>query len=111
MIVAHYQTTAAADLVETLEVFPERMRAAIDQTNGLAYSSAVLTDLLEAGIEREQAYRTIQAAANSAHSATEDFGSALRTEGIDIGPLRPERFLVHQDLIFKRLETLRDLEN
>ena len=109
MIVAHYQTTAAADLVAALEVFPERMRAAIDQTNGLAYSSAVLADLLEDGAERDRAYHAIQAAANDAISAGEDFGTLLRTEGIDIGPLRLERFLVHHDVIFKRLEILRDV--
>lgn len=108
MIVAHYQTTVAADLVAELEVFPERMRAAIDQTNGLAYSSAVLADLLEGGGEREQAYRAVQAAANGTINTGEDFGTLLAAEGIDIGPLRPERFLVHHDVIFKRLETLRD---
>jgi adenylosuccinate lyase len=108
MIVVHYQTTAAADLVTALEVFPDRMRAAIDQTNGLAYSSAVLADLLEGGAERERAYRAVQTAANGAISAGEDFGTLLRTEGIDIGPLQPERFLVHHDVIFRRLEALSD---
>ena len=111
MTVAHYQTTAAADLVETLEVFPERMRAAVDQTNGVAYSSAVLADLLEAGTERERAYRTVQAAAARALSASVDFGALLRAEGIDIGLLRPERFLANHDVIFKRLESLRDMGN
>src|SRR5258708_7380299 len=109
MIVAHYQTTAAADLVAALEVLPERMRAAIDQTNGLAYSSAVLADLLEGGTEREQAYRTVQAAANGAIFDGGDFGTLLKAEGIDFGPLQPERFLVHHDMILKRLETLRDM--
>ncbi|WP_256512779.1 adenylosuccinate lyase [Actinoallomurus soli] len=109
LIVAHYQTTAAADLVAGLEVFPERMRAAIDQTNGLAYSSAVLADLLEGGTERERAYRAIQAAANGAISGDGDLGTLLRAEGIDVGPLRPERFLTHHDVIFERLEALRDL--
>jgi adenylosuccinate lyase len=109
MIVAHYQTTAAADLVAGLEVFPDRMRAAIDQTNGLAYSSAVLADLLEGGIERERAYRAVQAAANGAISTDQDFATLLRAEAIEIGPMRPERYLVHHDVIFKRLETLRDM--
>lgn len=112
LIVAHYQTTAAADLVTALEVFPDRMRAAIEQTNGLACSSAVLTDLLEAGVERERAYRAVQAAANGAQGANgsgKDFGTLLKEEGIDIVPPRPERFLVHHDVIFKRLEGLRDL--
>lgn len=109
LIVAHYQATAAADLVAGLEVFPDRMRAAIDRTNGLAYSSAVLADLLEGGTERERAYRAIQAAANGAISGGDDLGTLLGAEGVDIGPLRPERFLVHHDVIFERLEALRDL--
>lgn len=109
MIVAHYQTTAAADLVAALEVFPDRMRAAIEVSNGLAYSSAVLADLLEGGTERERAYRAIQAAANGAASGDGDFGTLLRAEGIDIGPLYPERFMVHHGVIFERLETLRDM--
>ena len=108
LIAAHYQTVAAADLVETLTVFPDRMRSAIDQTNGLVYSSAVLADLLAAGTERERAYRAVQAAANGAISGTGDFGTLLTAEGIDIGPLRPERFLVHHDVLLKRLENLRD---
>ncbi|HEY1919418.1 MAG TPA: adenylosuccinate lyase [Streptosporangiaceae bacterium] len=108
MSVAHYQTTTAADLVTALEVFPERMRAAIGQTNGLAYSSAVLADLLERGAERERAYRAVQAAANGAIRADGDFATLLAAEGIEVGPLRPERYLVHHDVILKRLETLRD---
>jgi adenylosuccinate lyase len=111
MIVAHYQTRAATELVETLEVLPERMRANIGQTNGLVFSSAVLADLLESGLEREKAYRTIQAAANNTIESGEDFGTLLRNEGIDLGPLRPERFLVHHDVILSRLETLRGLDD
>jgi adenylosuccinate lyase len=110
MIAAHYQATAAAELMETLEVFPERMRAGIDQTNGQVFSSAVLADLLESGIEREKAYRAVQAAANRSVESGEDFGALLRKEGIDPGPLRPERFLVHHDVILSRLEALRDME-
>ncbi|MEX0173955.1 adenylosuccinate lyase [Streptomyces sp. LMG1-1-1.1] len=104
--IAHYQVTAAADLVRDLQVFPDRMRSAIDQTNGLAYSSAVLADLLESGSEREKTYRMIQDAANG-----EDFFTLLRTEGIDADPVGPERYLVHHDVIYKRLENLRELEH
>lgn len=109
LIVAHYQATAAADLVAGLEIFPDRMRAAIDETGGLAYSSSVLTDLLEGGVDRERAYRAVQVAANGASRSGQDFTTLLAAEGIDAGALRPERFLAHHDVIFKRLETLRDL--
>jgi adenylosuccinate lyase len=111
MIAAHYQVTAATELIETLKVFPERMRSAIDHTNGLVFSSAVLADLLERGMEREKAYRSIQVAANNTVESGEAFDSMLRNEKIDLGPLRPERFLAHHDVILRRLEALRDMEN
>lgn len=109
LTVAHYQVTAAADVVESLQVFPDRMRGAIDQTGGLVYSSAVLADLLKNGVERERAYRVVQAASNRA--ATEGIGlaAALKEEDVDPGPLQPERFLGHHDVILSRLELLREL--
>jgi len=111
LMVGHYQAVMAADLVETLAVFPERMSANIDQTRGLVYSSAVLAELLENGMEREQAYRAIQTAANLTDSSAEDFGATLSKAGIDVGPLRPERFLVNHTVIRDRLESLRELED
>jgi adenylosuccinate lyase len=111
LIVAHYQVTAAADLMAELEVFPERMRGAIDESSGLAYSSAVLAGLLESGTEREHAYRAVQAAANGATLGDEDFWTLLKAEGIDFGPLCPDHFLVNHDVIFNRLESLRGIEH
>ncbi|MEU0399105.1 adenylosuccinate lyase [Streptomyces sp. NPDC006197] len=104
--VAHYQVTSATELIRDLDVHPDRMRAAIDHTGGLAYSSAVLADLLESGHERERTYRMIQDAANG-----EDFFTLLRTEGVRTDSLGPERFLVHHDVIYKRLERLRELDH
>jgi len=111
LMVGHYQATTAAELVETLEVFGDRMRAAIDHTNGLVFSSAVLADLLQDSVDREKVYRMVQAAANRAAESGEDFGSALKRAGIDVGPLRPERFLVHHDVVLHRLEALRGLDD
>ncbi|MEV8537188.1 adenylosuccinate lyase [Streptomyces sp. NPDC051211] len=111
LTVGHFQATRAADLVETLTVFPDRMSAHIDQTDGLVYSSAVLAELLRDGTEREKAYRAVQAAANSTIASGEHFGSTLAKEGIDLGTLKPERFLRHHDVIRTRLEQLRELED
>lgn len=111
LMAGHYQVTVAAELMETLTVFPERMSACIDQTRGLVHSSAILADLLETGMEREHAYRAVQAAANRADTSSGDFGAALSKAGIDLGPLRPERFLVNHDVILNRLESLRELED
>jgi len=111
LMVGHYQAQLAAELVETLEVFPDRMRAAIDQTQGLALSSAVLADLLEGGVEREKAYRAVQMAANRTADLGENFEKALSAAGVHTDAIGPERFLVHHDVILKRLEALRELED
>jgi len=111
LMVGHYQVTAAADLVENLQVFPERMRAAIDHTGGAVYSSIVLADLLESGFEREKAYRLVQTAANRAAGSGGDFQTALRHEGIDPGLLEPERFLTNHSVVMDRLEALREVED
>lgn len=111
LMVAHYQTTLATELLETLAVFPDRMRAAIDHTRGRVFSSVILADLLASGAEREKAYRVVQAAADHAATTGEDLSGAPDWAGEDLGSLRPERFLVHHDVILDRLELLRELED
>ncbi|MEV6954705.1 adenylosuccinate lyase [Streptomyces sp. NPDC051183] len=111
LCVGHFQATKAAELVENLNVFPERMAANIDQTNGLVYSSTVLADLLQGGMEREKAYRAVQAAANNTIASGEHFTHTLAKEGIDPGTLTPDRFLRNHDVIRNRLEQLRELED
>ncbi len=106
--IAHFQASAAADLVENLTVFPDRMRAHLEQTNGLLYSSAVLAGLLEDGAERESAYRAVQSAANHTLATGEHFATTLAKQDIDAGALEPERFLRHHTVIRTRLEHLRD---
>jgi adenylosuccinate lyase len=113
LMVGHYQATMAAELVRTLAVFGDRMRDAVHATNGLVFSSAVLADLTTDGVEREHAYRAVQAAANRSAASGADFGQVLQQEGIELGslPLRPERFLMHHGVILNRLELLRGLQD
>lgn len=106
LTVAHYQAAAATDLVRGLEVSTVRMRAAIDETQGRAYSSAILATLLHRGSEREGAYRLIQRAASS-----DDFITQLEALGVEVGELQPQRYLSHHDVILERLELIRDLDH
>ncbi|WP_424217176.1 adenylosuccinate lyase (plasmid) [Streptomyces sp. BI20] len=109
LCVAHYQSVKAAELVANLAVFPDRMAEHVESTHGLVHSSAVLADLLDAGEEREHAYRTVQAAAAHTTATGEPFADSLRRHGITPRhPLTAERFLVHHDTLRARLETLRD---
>jgi adenylosuccinate lyase len=108
LVAGHYQVTSAAELVETLDVFPDRMAAAVEATHGLTYSSVVLTRLLADGMDREKAYRLVQRAADRTAG---DFRAALLAEGVDPGELGPELFLTRHSIIRERLEVLRGLED
>ncbi|MFI7386560.1 adenylosuccinate lyase [Streptomyces sp. NPDC049813] len=109
--VGHFQAVAATRLLETLTVHGERMRAHIDTTDGLVHSSAVLADLLAEGVEREHAYRSVQAAADRTIATGEHFAGSLAAQGLSLPPLTPERFLVNHDVIRNRLESLRELDS
>jgi adenylosuccinate lyase len=109
LLVAHFQTVKAADLLENLRIDTGRMRDSIAATNGLVCSSSVLVELLEAGVERDQAYRAVQAAAKRTAEYGQNFGEALAEEGVQSSPREPEDFLVHHDVVHSRLEKLRVL--
>jgi adenylosuccinate lyase len=49
-----------AGLVETLVVFPDRMRANLESTRGLAFSGTLLLELARKGAIREDAYALVQ---------------------------------------------------
>ncbi len=52
-----HKTTA---LIDTLLVYPERMKKNLDSTGGLVFSGQLLLDLVEHGMVREDAYRIVQ---------------------------------------------------
>ncbi|MDH3520885.1 MAG: adenylosuccinate lyase [Myxococcales bacterium] len=63
-----------AGLVETLVVFPDRMRENLELTRGLAFSGTLLLALAEKGLAREAAYALVQGHA----MATWDHGGDYR---------------------------------
>src|SRR6516162_862901 len=60
-------------LVEGLVVHPERMLANLDASHGLVFSHRLLLALVESGLERNDAYRLVQAAAMEAWDSGGDF--------------------------------------
>jgi len=56
-----YLLQKTANLVETMFVYPQRMKANLESTGGLVFSGQLLLDLVEHGVSREDAYRTVQA--------------------------------------------------
>jgi adenylosuccinate lyase len=57
---ADYLLSKTANVIDTMFVYPERMRANLESTRGLIFSGQLLLDLVEHGMTRENAYRLVQ---------------------------------------------------
>ncbi|MDQ6649591.1 MAG: adenylosuccinate lyase [Actinomycetota bacterium] len=103
-------------LVRGLSVDADRMRVNLEATGGLIYTSAVLLELVEGGLSREDAYALTQSAAMATWSGGEPFRETLRVQAKDAGleldearldeVCRPERYLARLDPVFQRLAAL-----
>jgi adenylosuccinate lyase len=51
------------EIVEKLQVYPERMRQNLELTKGLYFSQSILLAMTRAGAERKSAYEAVQRAA------------------------------------------------
>jgi len=115
-IATDYLLHLTAGLVEGLTVDAARMRANLDATGGLIYSSAVLLDLVSAGMSREDAYALVQAAAMETWDSGTPFRDTLRKQAATRGqPLpngaldsafTPERYTERLAPVFERLARL-----
>jgi len=56
-----YMLHKTSNLIDTMFVYPERMKSNLESTGGLVFSGQLLLDLVEHGVSREQAYRLVQA--------------------------------------------------
>src|SRR5579859_2917808 len=59
-ILVDYMLAKTIHLIDTLMVYPNRMRRNLDLTRGLVFSGQLLLDLAEHGMSREDAYRLVQ---------------------------------------------------
>jgi len=55
-----YMLAKTTNLLNTMFVYPERMKANLESTGGLVFSGQLLLDLVEQGVSREDAYRLVQ---------------------------------------------------
>jgi adenylosuccinate lyase len=56
-----YMLQKTTNVLETMFVYPERMKTNLESTRGLVFSGQLLLDLVEHGMSREDAYRMVQA--------------------------------------------------
>ncbi len=111
-ILLDYLLAKTANLIETMFVYPERMRENLDLLKGLIFSGQLLLDLVEKGALREDAYRWVQRNAMQVWETREDFRTLVERDPDIRQYLKPseiaevfnvERYLTHVDEIFQRV--------
>jgi adenylosuccinate lyase len=115
-IATDYLFQQTTGLVEGLQVDAARMRANLDATGGLIYSSAVLLELVSAGMSREDAYGMVQAAAMETWESGTPFRDTLRKQAATRGQalpdarldsaFEPDRYVARLAPVFERLARL-----
>ena len=111
-IALHFMLSEMLEVLEGLEVYPERMRENLMVGGGLAFSQNVLLALVEAGLARDEAYSIVQAAAAAAWDEAASFRDRLAGDAHvreRIGDRLDELFdpaaaLRNLDAVFDRLE-------
>jgi adenylosuccinate lyase len=111
-ILLDYLLAKTANLVETMFVYPERMRENLNLLKGLIFSGQLLLELVEKGALREDAYRWVQRNAMQVWETGEDFRTLVERDPDIRQYLKPseivevfnvERYLTHVDEIFERV--------
>jgi adenylosuccinate lyase len=81
-LLAHYVLRRTQRLLAGLQVDAERMRANLASSHGLVFSQGVLLALVQAGLQRDEAYRIVQAAAMQAWDEGRDFRGLVEADPV-----------------------------
>jgi adenylosuccinate lyase len=68
-----YMLQKTTNVLDTMFVYLERMKINLESTGGLVFSGQLLLDLVEHGVSREEAYRTVQSHAMRAWKEGRNF--------------------------------------
>jgi len=79
-ILLDYMLARMTEIVANMKVFPARMLRNLDSTQGLVFSGQVLQDLVEAGMPREEAYKTLQSHAMQAWETETSFREKISND-------------------------------
>jgi len=114
-LVADYVLDLATRTLDGLLVYPDRMRRNLELTRGLVFSGTLLLELARAGLQRDDAYRLVQAASREAWENGRELREVAGATAAIREALGPEALarafdlrhhLRHVDAIFDR--TLRE---
>ena len=79
-ILLDYMLVQLRELVERLQVYPERMKQNLDLTKGLYFSQSILLALTRAGAERKSSYEAVQRAAMKTWKGEGTFAENVKRE-------------------------------
>ena len=97
-ILIDYMLAKTSNLIETMFVYPQRMKENLESTRGLIFSGQLLLDLAEAGMSREQAYKLVQQHAMRATSEGKDFRVLVTSDKAISGKLSAKQLARSFDL-------------
>jgi adenylosuccinate lyase len=113
-IALDYMQHQATRVVTGMTVHAGRMRENLELTWGAIYSQRALTALVDAGLDRDDAYRIVQENAQRAWDERTPFRDLLATalagsdHEVDLDAIfDPTAYLTHAGEVFERLEALR----
>jgi adenylosuccinate lyase len=111
-ILVDYILSRLTDMIETLLVYPETMKANLERTGGLIYSQRILLELAKRGARREDAYEAVQRLAMAAGRGRGRFRDGIKADRFIRKYLKPqeiddcfepEYYVRHLDAIYKRV--------
>jgi adenylosuccinate lyase len=110
-ILVDYMQQLALRVVRGMTVHADRMRANLELTHGALFSQRVLLELVAAGMERDAAYRIVQAAAQRAWDEGTPLRELLAAEPaaaeLDLDAIFDyDRFLRHVPEVIARLDEI-----
>jgi adenylosuccinate lyase len=97
-MLAYYLLVKFKEIVDGLEVFPERMAENLERSYGLVFSQPVLLALVASGLDRDAAYRIVQGSAMAAWEERRPFANILRENPEVTSRLPEERLAACFDL-------------
>ena len=97
-MLAYYLLVKFKEIVEGLEVFPDRMMENLERSYGLVFSQPVLLALVASGLDRDAAYRITQRAAMAAWEERRPFLEILRADAEVTSRLSDQRLAACFDL-------------
>ena len=101
-----YMLVKLRELVEGLQVYPDRMAANLAITKGLYFSQSVLLALTRAGAERKTAYEAVQRAAMRTWKGDKSFAENAKAEPEITALVAPEEIdtLCSLDIHFRHVD-------